>query len=76
MIALLLVLAGCYGPITESDEARATDRDGDGVDHETDCDDNKAAIGEKPTWYPDADGDGEGAADATGTKSCENPHPG
>lgn len=37
-----------------------SDRDGDGFDESTDCNENDAAVGAALTYYPDFDGDGYG----------------
>ena len=48
------------------------DRDSDGINEETDCDDTDATVGVATTWYFDADRDGHGDA-ATGEDFCDQP---
>lgn len=39
----------------------------------TDCDDGDASVGAPTMRWPDADGDGHGAADAPGAEGCPDP---
>ena len=48
------------------------DRDSDGVNEETDCDDTDAAVGAATIWYFDADRDGHGDL-ATAEAFCDQP---
>ncbi len=69
-LAALLFASGCGPPGTTA--KIVTDRDGDGLEGDEDCDDNDAGMGGPSTWYYDADLDGHGD-EAQSDSFCERP---
>ena len=71
LVLVFASVAGC-AYITDKDEARRLDPDGDGVGLGEDCDDRDPSVGLAQAWFGDSDGDGFGSPD-TETVACAQP---
>ena len=72
VVALGLVVLPACRLIGEDEHKEWLDRDGDGVDGLSDCDDGNVEVFEESTFFRDADGDGYGDPSAP-TTDCGQP---